>query len=178
MTYPNSEIKACRVLSKIPGEETGKRPRKVGEVADAGSVISCLFYDVSRSIHPHFTSQPTHEDSHIITTWLTIWIALHSPPARRFPTPSYPRSLPRHISPSVRDACVTPVEPLRSSNCSRSWRGYIPFRGCSMRMERMNVETAIAPTTTTTHVAIARPRNDQPTTVRNQDRSLRRWKSC
>lgn len=58
VTYPNSEIKACRVLSKIPGEETGKRPRKVGEVADAGSVISCLFYDVSRSVHPHFTPNP------------------------------------------------------------------------------------------------------------------------
>lgn len=69
VNYPNSEVKACRVLSKIPGEETGMRPRKVGEVADAGSVISCLFYDVSRSLHPSSTGQLIHENSPIITAW-------------------------------------------------------------------------------------------------------------
>ncbi|EIM80857.1 PLP-dependent transferase [Stereum hirsutum FP-91666 SS1] len=65
VTYPNSEFKACRVLSKVPGEETGKRPRKVGEVADAGSVISCLFYDSTGTQIPNSIISTLAATAHI-----------------------------------------------------------------------------------------------------------------
>lgn len=85
--------RVCRVLSRIPGEGEddfddeglggdgeggerdgdgermrgrggkGRRPSKVGEAADTGSVISCLFYDV-RTLPPIPLPLPFHSPIH------------------------------------------------------------------------------------------------------------------